>query len=186
MPLRPLAEADLDTVRTWRNAPEVRKGMFSTHEITQAEHLAWFARINQDPHVRWCMHEDMQGQADGVVGFTQYRPEMRTAFWGFYLDPGAQTGAGSRLGLDGLDHAFSVLNLHKLNAEVIATNERSLRFHQRLGFRQEGLFRDAHFDGNQFVDVLRFSMLESEWAVAHAALEQRVTSRESAAQATEK
>lgn len=169
MALRPITEADLPLVLKWRNSPDVRKNMFSTHEISEAEHRAWFARMEHDSQSRWYIHETAQGVLDGVAYFTQYRPDQRSAFWGFYLGTEAQPGSGTVLGLDALDEAFFVLKLHKLNAEAISTNERSLRFHQKLGFKQEGVFRDSYFDGEHFIDIVRYGLLSMEWA-AHRGL----------------
>lgn len=163
MHLRKLTEKDLELILGWRNAPEVRKYMYSTQEISEAEHRAWFSVMDSDPQARWYLHQDENDKPDGVVYFTQYRPDNSSSFWGFYVAPNAPAGTGTKLGLDALNEAFNVLGLHKLNAEVLKTNQRSLRFHEKMGFKCEGRFRDYHFNGNDFVDVIRFGILESEW-----------------------
>jgi UDP-4-amino-4,6-dideoxy-N-acetyl-beta-L-altrosamine N-acetyltransferase len=162
MPLRPLAESDLMRMLAWRNDPAVRGGMYNAREIGEDEHRAWFARMQDDPTARWFMHENADSTPDGLVYFTQYVPG-RSAFWGFYLDPAASRGSGRLLGTDGLQLAFGALALHKLNAEVLASNERSLRFHEQMGFRREGVFVEHHFDGATYIDVVRFGLLATEW-----------------------
>lgn len=162
MPLRPLTENDLMPMLAWRNDPFVRKGMCNAREIDEKEHRAWFGRMQDDLMARWFMHENAAGSPDGVVYFTKCVPG-RSAFWGFYLDPAAPRGSGLLLGADGLKLAFETLALHKLNAEVLAGNERSLRFHERLGFRREGVFIEHHFEGITYVDVVRFGLLAREW-----------------------
>ncbi|MGO0790216.1 UDP-4-amino-4,6-dideoxy-N-acetyl-beta-L-altrosamine N-acetyltransferase [Herbaspirillum seropedicae] len=164
MTLRSLTEEDLLPVLSWRNAPEVRKHMYSSNEIGEKEHREWFKRIQDDKTVHWYIHEDAAGRADGVAYFTQHSSIKRSAFWGFYMSPEARPGMGTALGIDSLDLAFSKLNLHKLNSEVLASNGRSLRFHEKLGFQKEGLFRDFHFNGEHYVDVVRFGMLAREWS----------------------
>jgi UDP-4-amino-4,6-dideoxy-N-acetyl-beta-L-altrosamine N-acetyltransferase len=161
--LNKLKEIDLPLVLAWRNAPEVRQYMYLTHEISEAEHHAWFIRMKHDPQALWYIHQDENGKSNGVVYFTQYQPENRSAFWGFYTAPDTLVGTGTKLGLSALDEAFNVLNLHKLNAEVISTNERSLHFHDKLGFYREGFFRDYHFNGEHYLDVVRLGILQSEW-----------------------
>lgn len=163
MPLRFLVEEDLPAVLAWRNAPEIRQSMFSAHVISEAEHRAWFERMQRDPQARWFVHESLDGVADGVVYFSQYAPEQRTAFWGFYCAPAAPKGTGTLLAIEALDHAFGPMRLHKLNAEVLGSNQRSLRFHEKCGFKLEGLFRAAHFTGECYVDVVRYGMLSREW-----------------------
>lgn len=174
MPLRPLTEEDLSLVRAWRNAPEVRRNMYTTHEISAAEHQAWFARLKDDATSRWFIHEDAVGRADGVVYFTHLQSSSGSAFWGFYAAPGALQGTGTRLGLDALDAAFAVLGLHKLNAEAIASNEASLRFQKKLGFKEEGQFRDHHFNGQSYVNVVRLGILASEWALKREEIQSQI------------
>jgi len=163
MTLRLVTEADLLLILSWRNAPEIRKYMFSPHEISEREHRDWFQRIKDNSSVRVYLHENADGIPDGVVNFTQYSSASRTAFWGFYMSPEALPGRGTSLGMDALDEAFSVLGLHKLNSEVLCSNPRSMRFHEKLGFRKEGVFRDFHFDGTAYCDVVRYGILETEW-----------------------
>ncbi|HUH59502.1 MAG TPA: UDP-4-amino-4,6-dideoxy-N-acetyl-beta-L-altrosamine N-acetyltransferase [Candidimonas sp.] len=163
MPLRPLTEPDLPLILAWRNAPEVRMHMYSTHEINVTEHRQWFARIRDDPRSRWYLHENEERSPDGVVYFSQYSPENQSSFWGFYTAPSAPRGTGTLLGINALDEAFINMNLHKLNAEILEPNIRSLAFHKKLGFQEEGLFRDYHFDGIRYVDVVRMGILGSEW-----------------------
>ncbi|HEY8357823.1 MAG TPA: UDP-4-amino-4,6-dideoxy-N-acetyl-beta-L-altrosamine N-acetyltransferase [Ramlibacter sp.] len=163
MPLRCLDEADLLLILNWRNAPEVRNNMFSTREITEQEHRDWFARTKADPQSHFYVREDRDGVPNGVVYFTQCRPETQSSFWGFYAAPHSRPGTGTLLGMEALDEAFGPLKLHKVNAEVLAMNERSLGLHRKLGFTQEGLFRDFHFDGTRFMDVVRFGILAPEW-----------------------
>ncbi|MFP4495817.1 MAG: hypothetical protein ACLFN3_07835 [Halochromatium sp.] len=44
MALKPLTDTDLELILPWRNAPAVRRAMYSHHEISLAEHRAWFAQ----------------------------------------------------------------------------------------------------------------------------------------------
>lgn len=175
MSLRKLTEADLSLTLFWRNALEVRQNMYSVHEISEMEHRAWFSRMENDEQSRWFIHQDENGNPDGVVYFTQYRPENHSSFWGFYVAPDAPAGTGTKLGLDALDEAFNTLNLHKLNAEVLSTNERSLHFHDKLGFHREGFFRDYHFNGESHLNVVRLGILQSEWSKKRSEIENIVT-----------
>jgi len=83
--------------------------------------------------------------------------------WGFYVAPDAAKGTGRALGVAALRYAFETLSLRKLCGEVIATNVRSLRFHEKLGFQREGVLREQHFDGKNHLDVHYFGLLIREW-----------------------
>ncbi|MCG2579693.1 MAG: UDP-4-amino-4,6-dideoxy-N-acetyl-beta-L-altrosamine N-acetyltransferase [Marinobacter sp.] len=163
MPLRPLSETDLDKMLEWRNAPEVRKNMYTSHEITKAEHKSWFDRMKHDDRARWYIYSDEDGKAEGVVYFTNYAPRSGSVFWGFYAAPDARRGVGSRMEIEALEHAFSDLGVHKLNCEVLASNPKVINLHKKFGFVEEGQFREYHFDGEQYVSVVRLGMIDHEW-----------------------
>ncbi len=163
MPLRPLTESDLLTMLEWRNAPAVRENMYTKHEISEAEHRNWFARQQDDEHSRWYIYEDKWNKPEGVVYFTQYEPERQNSFWGFYASPNAKAGTGSCILLEALDHAFFKLGLHKLNSEALVKNAKSIGIHKKMGFQEEGVFRDFYFDGKNFLNVIRLGILKSEW-----------------------
>lgn len=162
MPLRPLEEQDLERVRSWRNAPEIRRHMYATHEISAQEHLAWFALLQNDRGRRCFVFEDDHGVACGVVNLVLPR-SGHCASWGFYAAPGAAPGTGTQIGLDALDLVFMEWNLHKLAAEVIADNRVSLRFHHKLGFAEEGRFVAEYHDGKKYVDIVRLAIFSHQW-----------------------
>ncbi|WP_295401251.1 GNAT family N-acetyltransferase [uncultured Thiocystis sp.] len=97
MLLIPLTEDDLELILPWRNAPAVRRNMYSHHEITPDEHRAWFQRMCQDPAMRWYLARDSHGTPTGVVYFTDLDPGQGSAFWGFYARPDATPGTGTRI-----------------------------------------------------------------------------------------
>lgn len=160
--LRPLQEADLEVVRAWRNHIDVRRFMYTQHEISEQEHRAWFQRAQTDSQ-RHLLLAERADQPFGFVNIQVLDVVAKRAEWGFYLAPEAERGSGQALGTAALNHAFCHLALHKLCSETFADNLRSIRFHERLGFIREAQLRDHHFDGNTYHDVIGFGLLCSEW-----------------------
>ncbi|QEA40911.1 UDP-4-amino-4,6-dideoxy-N-acetyl-beta-L-altrosamine N-acetyltransferase [Pistricoccus aurantiacus] len=152
---------DLERVLAWRNHPEVRRYMYTRHEIRLDEHRQWFERASQDP-AKHLLIFAVAGTPTGFVNITQHQ-QGPIADWGFYLAPEAPRGTGRQLGQSALTFAFGELGLHKLCGQALAFNERSIRFHRRLGFQQEGLLRDQYFDGEQFHSMVCFGLLHHEW-----------------------
>lgn len=174
MPLTPLADADLDLVLPWRNAPAVRQAMYTHHEISPGEHRAWFQRLQQDPRARWFLYRDPAGLPQGVVYFTALDPAQATAFWGFYARPDASPGTGTRMEYEALELAFGELSLHKLSCEVLATNCALVNRQKKVGFTEEGRFREQHLDGQRRIDVIRLGLLAREWQSHRQRLRARV------------
>ncbi len=86
------------------------------------------------------------------------RAEIGYAFaateWGHGYAPEAASRA--------IEWAFTTLGLHRLDAVVVAGNDRSIRVLRRLGFRREGVRREAAVDGPAFVDLLEYGRLASD------------------------
>jgi UDP-4-amino-4,6-dideoxy-N-acetyl-beta-L-altrosamine N-acetyltransferase len=172
--LRPLEESDLQLILSWRNAPTVRQEMYSQHEISLEEHITWFQRMQADSSRRWYLYLDRSLVPLGVVYFTGLNQTSGNVFWGFYTKPEATPGTGIRISLEALHEAFDELGLHKLNAEVFSSNQRSLDMHKKVGFQEEGRFREQFFNGNEHIDVIRLGMLASEWPNSRQALQARI------------
>ena len=135
--LRPMNKSDLQQVLKWRNHPDVRNYMYSTHEISMDEHCAWYANASNDPAINLLIYE-RDGHACGFVNITRTRcPDV--ADWGFYLAPDAPRGSGLGLGMQALKYAFAQLCLHKICGQALGFNVRSIAFHKRLGFQPSPL-----------------------------------------------
>lgn len=159
--IRLMTSDDLQLVLSWRNHSSVRRYMFTQHEITLDEHQRWFAQASRNPG----KHLLIYVAEESPVGFVQLSQSGGTpiADWGFYAAPDAPKGTGRNLGRAALGYAFEHLGLHKICGQALAYNEPSIRLHCALGFQQEGLLRDQHYDGQIYHDVLCFGLLISRW-----------------------
>jgi UDP-4-amino-4,6-dideoxy-N-acetyl-beta-L-altrosamine N-acetyltransferase len=161
--IRPMVHADLALVLAWRNHPDVRRYMYSQHEITLVEHQQWFERTLPNPKKHLIIFE-VNHQALGFMNFNE-SGNGGIADWGFYAAPDAPKGSGRQLGHAALSHAFTQLKLHKVCGQALAYNERSIKFHKTLGFQQEAILRDQYFDGERYHHVTCFGLLRREWQV---------------------
>ncbi|MFD0617055.1 GNAT family N-acetyltransferase [Paenibacillus sp. GCM10027629] len=62
-----------------------------------------------------------------------------------------------------LDYGFGIRNLHRIELNVYAYNERAQHVYRKLGFQQEGIQRDALFYNHEYHDAILMSMLEHEY-----------------------
>jgi UDP-2,4-diacetamido-2,4,6-trideoxy-beta-L-altropyranose hydrolase len=162
--IRPMHEKDLANVLQWRNHPDIRRFMYTQHEIALDEHLAWYEQALKDRRRHLLIVED-HCEPLGFVQFTEQGDGV--AEWGFYAAPGMPKGSGQKLGSVALNHAFQRLGFHKVCGEAIAFNDRSIAFHRKLGFQDASVLRDGYFDGERYHDVYRFVMLADEWNERH-------------------
>lgn len=167
--LRAIASDELELMLAWRNAPGVRANMYTRHEISLQEHLAWWARIQQRTDQRYFMYE-YKSQPLGIVAFNDIDTNNSNSEWAFYASPEATKGTGSRMEFCALEHAFHELQLHKLCCEVLAFNSPVIKLHQKFGFKVEGILREQHRLDDGFADIYCLGMIAAEWQVGRDAM----------------
>lgn len=62
-----------------------------------------------------------------------------------------------------LEYSFGILNLHRIELQVFAYNERAIKAYEKVGFSREGVQRDALYYNHQYHDSIMMSMLEDEY-----------------------
>jgi UDP-4-amino-4,6-dideoxy-N-acetyl-beta-L-altrosamine N-acetyltransferase len=159
--VRVMRPDDLPQVLAWRNHPDVRRAMNTQHTITPEEHARWFESASRDPARRLLIVES----AHGPIGYVQFSGVAPGAScdWGFYAVPGAPAGSGVRLGQAALAFAFGQLDVHKVCGQALGGNAASIRLHEKLGFRNEGILRQQRRIGDTYHDLVCFGLLREEW-----------------------
>lgn len=67
-----------------------------------------------------------------------------------------------------LEYGFGQLQLHRIELEVFAFNDRALHVYEKLGFKVEGRQRDALFYDHRYYDAILMSFLEEEYRTKYA------------------
>lgn len=160
--LRLVDERDLPTIMEWRNHPKINQYMFSQHLITEEEHRNWF-----DSSLNNALRKLFIYQAgDAKLGFVQFQQRAAGSGvleWGFYISPDAEKGTGSRMASLALAQAFNDLDAMKVYGEVLSFNMSSIKLHERLGFKREGILRQQHLLNETYYDIHCYGLLRSEW-----------------------
>ena len=101
----------------------------------------------------------------GSLGFHDISPIDRFSEFGLLVADPKHWGRGYaaeavRLGLV---LAFEKLNLNRIEAPVLRSNELACRMYADLGFIEEGLLRERRFIDGRYVDVVLFSYLARDF-----------------------
>jgi len=62
-----------------------------------------------------------------------------------------------------VDHAFGAWRLHRVEIRAGVENARSRAIPERLGFRREGVLREAERVGDRYVDQVVYAVLAGDW-----------------------
>ena len=172
--LRSAEERDRDPLLRWRNDPAIRARMTGDAPISDAEHAAWFDRVMKAADTLVTVFE-IDGESAGMIQLSAIDRDHARARWGFYLWPRpAPRGSGSRMGFLALRHAFEVLALHRVYADVLASNAASRAMHRKLGFVEEGVQREHAARAGGWEDVVLYGVLRAEFEAVQPALAERL------------
>ncbi|MCX4851130.1 GNAT family N-acetyltransferase [Streptomyces sp. NBC_00893] len=166
--LRPHTTASLEPLLRWKNDVEIQR-------LSDDETLVFTREQVAVTLERWMRpSDDIVHLAIGLVGRAEPIGFLHLALierahrrcrlgivigekelWGH--------GYGHQAVERAVEHAFDVLDLGRITAEVFADNPRSVRLLEGVGFVREGVMRESiHRDG-QRVDEFVFGLLRHEW-----------------------
>lgn len=162
--LREIRREDLPIVLSWRNSDRIRNLSYNDREISDAEHAEWFESL-QKSQDRVCFVFEISGEPVGVVQFFEIDSMSRKCKWGFYLGPEQlPKGLGTVMGTMALQHAFQFFEVDTIYGEAISHNDSSLKFHEKLGFRQDGRIERQIYRDGLWRDVILFSLSKLDWS----------------------
>jgi ribosomal-protein-serine acetyltransferase len=107
---------------------------------------------------------DADGAIAGVAGLHPFDWQNRAGTIGYWLAAqrqgrGLMTAAVRAL----VDHAFGERGLHRIEIAAAVDNARSRAIPERLGFRAEGVRRQAERHGDRYLDLVVYALLAPEW-----------------------
>ena len=105
-----------------------------------------------------------RGRFVGNIGFNRFDWANRKTEIGYWIAPQFQgRGIVTRCCRALVAYAFDTLKLNRVELYCGVGNHKSRRIPERLGFREEGVFRQAEWLHDHFTDLVGYSMLAEEW-----------------------
>ncbi|WP_150271178.1 UDP-4-amino-4,6-dideoxy-N-acetyl-beta-L-altrosamine N-acetyltransferase [Paenibacillus tepidiphilus] len=172
--LENLDEKRLLLVWEWRNADHIRRFMNHDDLIPLENHYRWWEAVVRDAskQVKLCFYQE---QPIGLINFTQIDHRNQTCDWGLYIgDRSSPSGSGKIMGILALDYIFKERQLRKVCAQILDFNGRSLSYHQRLGFTEEGRLRQQIVKNNTYADLVLMSIFQEQWENHSSLLKEEV------------
>jgi RimJ/RimL family protein N-acetyltransferase len=164
--LRSLEQGDLELIRCWHNTPDVRKGTFAFPFPASIEaEKAWYDRNVSAGDGRNAIF-GILADSDGheIIGLAMLRNIdwiSRAAWFGVFVGNTSMRNKGHarKAATAILNFGFGDLGLNRIALEVSVDNAGAVRLYESIGFKHEGVLRQARFIDGQFVDVLLMAKL---------------------------
>lgn len=165
--LRAVEEEDLEMLRELTNDPEFEKMVIGwAYPISKKDEAEWYAnQKNGLGNLRYTI----ETEADGAIGMIG----LRDIDW----KNGEATGGGMRIArkeirtrglatdawMTLMRYAFDELRLNRINGSALVYNTASIKVCERVGFKNEGIKRQAVYKNGQFHDVIYYGCLRSDY-----------------------
>jgi ribosomal-protein-serine acetyltransferase len=104
------------------------------------------------------------GVAAGRIGMYDIHAQNKIGAIGYWLGE-AFTGKGitTKACRAFIQHCFTQLDVNRIEIKCGTGNDKSLAIAERLGFKKEGVLRQAELLYGNFIDLYLYSMLKTEW-----------------------
>jgi ribosomal-protein-serine acetyltransferase len=167
--LRPFEEGDAEELfaLTDRHRSQLEPWLpwvpFTTSPADSLEFIRMTRRQLGDDEGMQLALVEADGALAGVAGFHRFDWANRATTIGYWLGAdrqgrGLMTAAVRAL----VDHAFD-RGLHRIEIAAAVENARSRAIPERLGFREEGVRRQAERHGDRWLDLVVYAVLAPEW-----------------------
>lgn len=166
--LRTIEESDLGFVQNNLNDAELRKRLDIElpHNTERTREIYQNVFCGSGVHLLiWTRDTRV-----GYVNATQLDRESGSARLGVWIDPDHQRNGFATTALELVtQYLFDHHRLRKVGFQCYATNAGVQAISDTLGFKQDGVLRDETFTNGEYVDVIEYSVLRSEWETRDSA-----------------
>jgi RimJ/RimL family protein N-acetyltransferase len=161
--LRAVEEDDVTAIHGMFNDPEVQRTLAVNWMEPAAGTRRWWdgARANTGTFAFAIVSS--AGELVGVCSLEDLNPAVRSAGLGIWIGK-AYWGKG--YGTDAVRtlcrFGFQEMNLQRIGLSVYDVNPRGVRIYEKIGFKEEGRARRAHFIDGRQIDVIRMGLLAED------------------------
>ena len=139
-------------------------------DISQAKELVslFNSRFESNLGIRWAIRIESESCLIGTCGFNSWNSKMKNAVIGYELTPSHWGKGYAQESVRAIvEAAFSGMlpceSIHRIQADTVLGNKGSEKLLTGVGFKEEGLRRDAGFWKNRFHDLKCFGLLKHEF-----------------------
>ena len=160
--LRKVKQEDLKFFRDWRNTSDIWQNNTQFILLNLKQQDSWFNRINSinTKERMFTIINDEQNPI-GICGFVQIDSDNKNAKIAIIIGKTRLHSKG--IGTESLnlllEYGFEKLKIHRIDAEVIEYNKKSINFFQKLGFEPDAVMRDYIFRNGKWWNLVVLSKI---------------------------
>lgn len=165
---RKFTAEDTELYHTWKNDMEVMRTTSPYLDIHSYETTHEFVAqviLGSPSSKSYLILDKETGSPIGITSLITIDYKNRNAEC--IIDIGEKEYWGKGYGQEALrlllNYAFLEMNLHRVSLRVFSFNEKAIKLYEKLGFKHEGLSRQALFREGAWHDIVHMGLLQSEY-----------------------
>jgi RimJ/RimL family protein N-acetyltransferase len=165
--LRPVELSDTELIQKWHNDPRIRKlarlGELPVTYVKEEDDIRIAKQTREEIYLMIVKKSDNRS-----IGFIRlnFIDVVSRNMW-LRMIMGDANARGKNFAKDALrcvlEWLFYEQNIHRVTLETYETNKRAIRFFKNLGFKQEGIVREALYVGGTYYNIIALGLLCREF-----------------------
>ena len=166
--LRAIEKKDLKVLMKWRNNPNFRVFFREHREINFYNQTTWFNEFvkKKDRTHMFSIIESKINKLIGACGLCYIDLINKNADFSIYIGKN-NLYIDDKYAIDSatllLEYGFTVLNLHRIWAEIYNFDKKKIRMFKKLKFKLDGRHKETYFLKNKWHDSLYFGILSKNF-----------------------
>jgi len=164
--IRQITQGDTNNIVRWRNNPNVLRNFIDQQKITFESHEKWLETKVFTGEVIQFIIQDNETKTDiGSVFIRDIDMNHRHGEFGIFIgeDDFRGKGRGTEACLLICKYSFEQVGLERIYLRVLANNSGAIRSYQKVGFVEEGVFRNHVIVNGKKSDLMFMGLLKEEF-----------------------
>ena len=153
-----LTDANRQYLRVWLPWLDKNKYLQNSLDFIKESKKNYTKKISIDLGIYY------KEKLSGVISLHRFDWQNRSCSIGYWIGESYQRKGLVTKSCKALrDYAFKDIELNRIDIRCAPSNQRSRAVPERLGFKEEGVLRQAEWLYERYVDHVVYSMLRDEW-----------------------
>jgi RimJ/RimL family protein N-acetyltransferase len=163
--IRVMERQDVDFARRLHNDDSTLLQLSDVEHVSETQQEAWFQSVSSSKKSkRYTILDAGSGDYIGIFRVDMLDLVNRNVCVGLDIAPEMRgKGYAKEIYRYFLDYYFLHFGMHRLYLAVLATNDVARSLYGALGFREEGVHREAIYRGGEYVNLIWMSILREEF-----------------------
>lgn len=160
-----MAAKDCEEVRILHNDPDTLKWLSDTRIVSGDKQQSWFAALQSSKTSRrYIARTKTDSKLIGVFRFDRYDKVNMSVEVGLDIESTSRRqGYAREIYRALIPHFFDDLSLNRLSLLTLESNLAAINLYESLGFKREGILRQALRRDSRYLNAYQYSLLASEF-----------------------